>query len=224
MCKRKKDPYQGKYNFVGGKIKPGEDHLQAAYRELQEETNITNKDVTLTHFMDFTYYLDDTLLETYVATLFKDVNIHIASDNCLVIDAPMICEKSLHTNDLAELADDGRRFRILGRKDNIIDSGGIKISMEAIENLLRPHIKTQFIITKRHDPRLGEAVTMLIEKEGANINTIRNVCERVLPKYWHPQSYFTVTQIPTTETGKPARAEAIKLAHLAYTSKSENTK
>ena len=46
MCKRKKDPYQGKYNFVGGKIKPGEDHLQAAYRELQEETNITNKDVT----------------------------------------------------------------------------------------------------------------------------------------------------------------------------------
>lgn len=157
-------------------------------------------------------------------TPFKDVNIHIASDNCLVIDAPMICEKSLHTNDLAELADDGRRFRILGRKDNIIDSGGIKINMEAIENLLHPHIKTPFIITKRHDPRLGEAVTMLIEKEGANINTVRNVCERVLPKYWRPQSYFTVTQIPTTETGKPARAEAIKLAHLAYTSQSENTK
>ena len=86
MCKRKKDPYQGKYNFVGGKIKPDEDHLQAAYRELQEETNITNKDVTLTHFMDFTYYLDDTLLETYVATLFKDVNIHGDENELVWID------------------------------------------------------------------------------------------------------------------------------------------
>lgn len=76
MCKRKKDPYKGKYNFVGGKIEPGEDHLKAAYRELQEETNITNRDVTLTHFMDFTYYLDDTLLETYVTTLSKEVYIH----------------------------------------------------------------------------------------------------------------------------------------------------
>lgn len=76
MCKREKDPYKGKYNFVGGKIEPGEDHLKAAYRELQEETNITNRDVTLTHFMDFTYYLDDTLLETYVTTLSKEVYIH----------------------------------------------------------------------------------------------------------------------------------------------------
>lgn len=76
MCKRKKDPYKGKYNFVGGKIEPGEDHLKAAYRELQEETNITNRDVTLTHFMDFAYYLDDTLLETYVTTLSKEVYIH----------------------------------------------------------------------------------------------------------------------------------------------------
>lgn len=76
MCKRKKDPYKGKYNFVGGKIEPGEDHLKAAYRELQEETNITNRDVTLIHFMDFTYYLDDTLLETYVTTLSKEVYIH----------------------------------------------------------------------------------------------------------------------------------------------------
>ena len=44
MCKRKKAPFKGLYNFVGGKIEPNEDHLQAAYRELAEETNISKTD------------------------------------------------------------------------------------------------------------------------------------------------------------------------------------
>ena len=69
MCKRI-------YNFVGGKIEPNEDHLQAAYRELAEETNISKTDIELIHFMDFTYYLDDTLLETYIGTLSTNVDIH----------------------------------------------------------------------------------------------------------------------------------------------------
>lgn len=76
MCKRKKAPFKGLYNFVGGKIEPNEDHLQAAYRELAEETNISKTDIELIHFMDFTYYLDDTLLETYIGTLSTNVDIH----------------------------------------------------------------------------------------------------------------------------------------------------
>lgn len=75
MCKRKKAPFKGLYNFVGGKIEPNEDHLQAAYRELAEETNISKTDIELIHFMDFTYYLDDTLLETYIGTLSTNVDI-----------------------------------------------------------------------------------------------------------------------------------------------------
>lgn len=76
MCKRKKAPFKGLYNFVGGKIEPNEDHLQAAYRELAEETNISKTDIELIHFMDFTYYLDDTLLETYIGTLSTNVDIN----------------------------------------------------------------------------------------------------------------------------------------------------
>ncbi len=48
MCKRKKAPFKGLYNFVGGKIEPNEDHLQAAYRELAEETNISKTDIERT--------------------------------------------------------------------------------------------------------------------------------------------------------------------------------
>lgn len=73
MCMRKKNPYQGLSNFVGGKIEKGENGLDAAYRELQEETAITREDIVLTHLMDFTYYLSDCYLEVYVGRLNKEV-------------------------------------------------------------------------------------------------------------------------------------------------------
>lgn len=74
MCKRKHAPYQGLSNFPGGKIEKGEDGLHAAYRELQEETAITEADVHLTHFMDFTYHSFDLYLEVYVGRLRRTVH------------------------------------------------------------------------------------------------------------------------------------------------------
>ena len=68
MCKRHKQPYKGLYNMVGGKIEPGEDSKTAAYRELREETDIT--DIELIHLMDFTYYQKDSCrVEVFVGTL-----------------------------------------------------------------------------------------------------------------------------------------------------------
>ncbi len=71
MCKRKKNPYIGLSNFVGGKIEVDESGIDAAYRELWEETSITEEDIKLTHLMDVTYYLDDCYVETYVGKLNK---------------------------------------------------------------------------------------------------------------------------------------------------------
>ena len=72
MCKRKKDPYKGKFNLVGGKVEKGEDELHAAYRELEEETGITNNDIKLTHFMNFQYEMSNMELELYVGKLNKE--------------------------------------------------------------------------------------------------------------------------------------------------------
>lgn len=69
FCKRKKDPYRGRYNFVGGKVEEGEDGMAAAYRELYEETGIPSNEISLFHFMDFTYYHQDFILELYVGEL-----------------------------------------------------------------------------------------------------------------------------------------------------------
>lgn len=71
MCLREKDPYKGLLNLVGGKIEDGEEHLAAAYRELEEETAITAEDIKLVHLMDFNYPLDDCYVEVYVGRLDK---------------------------------------------------------------------------------------------------------------------------------------------------------
>ncbi len=75
MCRRTKEPYKGKYNLVGGKVELGEDELEAAYRELEEETAITKNDITLYNLMNFNYKLTDIELEVYVGKLNKDVKL-----------------------------------------------------------------------------------------------------------------------------------------------------
>ena len=137
-------------------------------------------------------------------TPFPDVSVSLNGEGCLVIDAPGVCAQRLVTNDCAELHPDGRRFRIIGRKDNVINSGGIKIHAEEVEQMLRPHLGMPFIITKATDPKFGEVVALVYE-EGSCGESIQSICQSVLPKYWQPRRYLPVEQILLTETGKPRR-------------------
>ncbi len=75
MCKRVKEPYKGKFNLVGGKVEQDEDELHAAYRELKEETGITDNDINLTNIMNFQYNFSDMELEVYTGKLNKDVKL-----------------------------------------------------------------------------------------------------------------------------------------------------
>lgn len=63
MCKRTKEPYKGMYNLVGGKIEKENDGLNEAYRELYEETNISNEDISLEHFMNIEYISFNKMIE-----------------------------------------------------------------------------------------------------------------------------------------------------------------
>lgn len=151
---------------------------------------------------------------------FDGVDVELSSDGCLEIYAPQVNPERLKTNDIAELRtlpDGKKQFRILGRKDNVIDSGGIKIQTEEVERLLRPHLSCGFIITKMPDARLGEAVTLLIESD--NVDSALSICRSVLPKHWVPRHILSVAHIPLTETGKPARAEAAAMALMHYPSR-----
>ena len=74
MCLRRKDPYKGLYNLVGGKIEPGESSPDAAWRELREETGIDRDDIDLLRLMDFVYHQEDACrVEVWAGTLKRDI-------------------------------------------------------------------------------------------------------------------------------------------------------
>lgn len=137
------------------------------------------------------------------------IGISLSDEGCLVVDAPDICPHRLVTNDYATLLPDGS-FRISGRRDNTICSGGIKFQAEKIEEKLSG-LPAQFAITSVPDPKFGEAITLLYEN-GANENDLRAFCEKRLSKYEIPKHFIKADQLPLTETGKIARAETKGLA------------
>lgn len=144
-------------------------------------------------------------------TPMKGVQVSLNEEGCLVIDAPHVSEGRLETNDLAVLRNS--EFRIVGRRDNVVCSGGLKIQIEEVERLLRPCLSANFLLTKIPDTRLGEALVMLYE--GVLPDDLPDVCRRVLPTHWSPRHYISVEHLPLTANGKPARSEAARMAASA---------
>ncbi len=145
-------------------------------------------------------------------TPFESVRISTNADGVLVIDAPRVCPDRLVTNDIVELHPDGRRFRIRGRRDNVICSGGLKLQIEEIEAALQPYMPCPFAITKRSDSKFGEVAVLVAATK--DVATLKTICQEHLPKYWQPHHIVSVTEIPMTETGKPARAQIRQLASI----------
>ena len=141
---------------------------------------------------------------------FPSVKLSLSVENTLVIDAPLVCDEILQTNDIARIYPDGS-FMILGRKDNVINSGGIKIQAEEMEKLLRPFIPASFVITSVPDQRLGQAVTLLLADQ-PDTEEIGNKLHEILEPYYRPKHILTIESIPQTENGKINRAECRILA------------
>ena len=152
---------------------------------------------------------------------FDSVHISQAEEGCLVIDAPQVCAETLVTNDIVEIEPyiynkvEKLRFRIKGRKDNVICSGGIKIQIEEVETLLKPHLEKPFMLAKKKDGKFGEIAVLLTEDE--DIKRVEATVRRLLSdesekssdhkkyKYWIPKEFRYVEHLPLTETGKPKR-------------------
>lgn len=143
-------------------------------------------------------------------TPFDSVRIRLSEEGTLIIHTPKVCTEELITNDIAEINEEGK-FRILGRKDNTINSGGVKIQMEQVESLLREHLSTPIQITASPDAKFGEIVVLLYPKV-EDVKGIKAVCEEKLPLYWQPKRYIPVETLPMTGTGKPDRATARLIA------------
>ena len=155
---------------------------------------------------------------------FDSVKISQTEEGCLVIDAPLVCAETLVTNDIVEIESyiynkvEKTRFRIKGRKDNVICSGGIKIQIEEVEALLKPHLEKPFMLAKKKDEKFGEIAVLLTEDE--DLKKVEATIRRLLSgksddsnksseskshKYWIPREFRYVEHLPLTETGKPKR-------------------
>lgn len=143
-------------------------------------------------------------------TPFDNVSLSLSEENTLTIHAPSVCSELLRTNDIAEFNQHGL-FRILGRKDNTINTGGVKVQIEQVEKELKPLLDCPFMITSVPDPKFGERIVLLIEAVHINHEQINESIKK-LPPYWRPKQIIRIDTLPLTDTGKPSRAVARQIA------------
>lgn len=135
-------------------------------------------------------------------TVLPHVTISYDERNCLVIHAPhIIAQETVVTNDLVELVNENQ-FVFLGRIDNIINSGGVKILPEQVEHKLDGQLDRRFFISSEEDPELGDKVVLIVEGEPFDISP--KTFER-LDKYERPKSIHFIPHFTETENGKIIR-------------------
>lgn len=136
-----------------------------------------------------------------------DIKISQDSRGCLVIDAPMLSEEKIITNDIVKIYGEDE-FEWLGRYDNVINSGGIKLHPEAIESKLRDKIKEEFFIASEDDEALGEKLILILEGEK---NTLSDSVFQDLGKYEVPKTVYNIKKFVNTKSGKIHRKKTLEL-------------
>lgn len=123
----------------------------------------------------------------------------------LIISSPHYSFRRLITNDAVQLLSP-TSFRWLGRIDNVINSGGIKLHPELLERQLSPAIHAPFYLTSAPSERWGEELVMVVEGADINPQEIIDICHRTLPDSKHcPRRVIIMPEIPRTPSGKIIR-------------------
>lgn len=140
-----------------------------------------------------------------IFTVLPNVTLEIDDRNCLVIGAPSISEEKIITNDLVNLISP-TQFEFLGRIDNIINSGGIKMMPEQIEDKLKTYISQRYFVTGKPDLDLGEKLVLVIEGEEFNVD--QTIFDD-LDKYEKPKEIIFVAKFKETGNGKIIRKDSL---------------
>jgi O-succinylbenzoic acid--CoA ligase len=140
-----------------------------------------------------------------VFTVLPNVKIALDDRGCLVITVPSISEEPIVTNDLVDLIRENQ-FIFLGRIDNVINSGGVKLIPEQIEAKLIDKINTRFFVTGIPDAVLGEKLILVIEGEKQDFAAD---FFDVLDKYEKPKEIVFVPKFKENENGKLLRKPSL---------------
>jgi Acyl-CoA synthetases (AMP-forming)/AMP-acid ligases II len=131
--------------------------------------------------------------------------------NCLVIDAPYLSDNQIITNDIVKLHSTSS-FEWLGRFDNVINTGGIKVNPEQIEQKIEPFINADFFIAAVSDEKLGNKVILIIENEGnIDADELQLQLKTVLSKFELPKRFMFYQSSKERKLGKFKRKQTIEL-------------
>ncbi len=135
-------------------------------------------------------------------------NVRISKDerNCLLINAPHLSDEFIITNDVVKIHSENE-FELLGRFDNVINSGGMKIHPEQIEKSLETILDCRFFISSISDNLLGERVVLVTEKI-VSPSELKQI-KQTLDKYHFPKEFFYIPSFIETETGKVKRKDTL---------------
>ncbi len=152
---------------------------------------------------------------------FREVTLGQDERGCLTILSPLTNNELLVSNDLVELRGENA-FEWIGRFDNVINSGGIKLQIETIEKKIRQILRgsnrpERFIIAGTEDQNLGEKVTLILEAPSISSETKEELTilfAEYLDTYERPKEIYYLTEFVETPTGKIQREETISLLDL----------
>lgn len=169
-----------------------------------------------------TYGMTETITHVAVKTLnganktnlynaLEKVNFSQDSRDCLIINAPYLSDNQINTNDIIKLYSKSN-FEWLGRFDNIINTGGIKVSPENIESKIVSIINNDFFIAAENDDKLGSRVLLIIEIDtDIEISLLKKQLQTVLSKFEMPKKIHCLPKFERTETGKIQRKRTLDL-------------
>ena len=141
-------------------------------------------------------------------------NVTFAQDErqCLIVNATKLVSEPLATNDVVDLISESS-FQLLGRFDNVINSGGVKLFPEQIEDKLQLVIDDRFIVAGQDDEDLGERLILIVENPRDNTESINNRIKHVkgLTKFEVPKHIYVVDKFVETINGKIQRQKTLDL-------------
>jgi len=185
-------------NSLKASIQNMRSHVYETYGMTETITHIAVK--KLNNFQNTSGQVEKALFKTL-----PKISISLDDRNCLMIKAPNLNKNTIITNDLVKLHTDSD-FEWLGRHDNIINTGGVKVLPEQIEAKLSSLISNRFFISKQADNKLGECVILVLESDSDILNSSIFMG---LSKFEIPKMIYSVEHFIVAPNGKILRQETL---------------
>jgi len=169
-----------------GKLRQLNVHIFATYGMTETITHVAMKDLKSVH----SHFL-----------ALPGIRFSIDKNHCLQINSARLSPSVIQTNDVVELISE-TAFKLKGRFDNIINSGGLKIIPEELEERIQSILEQEVCIAYQKDEKLGQKVVMLMEKEQLDVSGIIEKLSAHIEKNQLPKKIINVPKFIRTENQK----------------------